>query len=151
MRDYEFFVDFVTFAKGLDTQVIQGPSAGAAIALAQYSAGSGEQVLPNIVITGGITPKGELVQVGGLDFRGMGKFIVALNTDGVDTMVIPASNYERLTRDDIDFFQRRGLSILSAGNFWEIAKIALASHPDREEAVRKLKSKAGSRRTPSVP
>jgi len=140
MRDYEFFVDFITFAKGLDNQVIQGPSAGAAIALAEYSASSGEEVLPNVVITGGITPKGELVQVGGLDFRGMGKFVVALNTDGVDTMVVPASNHARLAQEDLEFFIRKGLTIVSANNFWEVAKVALASHPDREDAIRGLKT-----------
>ncbi|HYB03987.1 MAG TPA: AAA family ATPase, partial [Nitrososphaerales archaeon] len=88
MRNHEFFLDFITFAKGLDTQVIQGPSAGVAITLAQYSVAAKEEVLPNVVITGGVTPKGELVQVGGLDFKGMGKFVAALNTDGVDTIII---------------------------------------------------------------
>lgn len=142
IRDYEFFLDFITFAKGLDNQVIQGPSAGAAIALAQYSASSGEEALPNIVITGGITPKGELVQVGGLDFRGMGKFITALNTDGVDTMVIPSSNFAKLDKEDIEFFRRRGLRIVAASSFWDVAKIALASHPDREGAIDRLRARA---------
>ncbi len=144
IRDYEFFLDFITFAKGMDNQVVQGPSAGAAIALAEYSASSGEEALPNIVITGGITPKGELVQVGGLDFRGMGKFITALNTDGVDTMIIPVSNFARLEKDDIEFFQKRGLRIVAAGNFWEVAKIAIVTHPSQEEAIGKLKARASA-------
>ena len=141
MKDYEFFVDFITFAKGLDDEVIQGPSAGAAIALAQYSASSGEPALPNVVITGGITPKGELVQVGGLDFRGMGKFVVALNTDGVDTMVVPSSNYDRLAQEDLEFFRKKGLDVVPAKDFWDIAKVALASHPDKEESINRLRSK----------
>ncbi len=144
LRDYEFFLDFITFAKGLDNQVVQGPSAGAAMALAQYSASSGEEALPNIVVTGGITPKGELVQVGGLDFRGMGKFITALNTDGVDTMVIPLSNFVKLETDDIEFFRKRGLRIVAASNFWDVASIALASHPSREEAIDRLKASASA-------
>lgn len=142
IRNYEFFVDFITFAKGQDTQVIQGPSAGAAITLAQYSASANEEVLPNVVITGGITPKGELVQVGGLDFRGMGKFIAALNTDGVDTMVIPASNYTSLSTEDVEFFQRKGLKIVPASVFWDVAKIALVSHPDKQTAIDKLGDRA---------
>ena len=151
MRDYEFFVDFITFAKGLDNQVIQGPSAGAAIALALYSASSDEEVLPNVVITGGITPKGELIQVGGLDFRGMGKFVAALNTDGVDTMVVPASNHARLAKEDLEFFRRRGLDIVPANNFWDVAKVALASHPDREVALTKLKATVGRRSSVTAP
>jgi ATP-dependent Lon protease len=94
------------------------------------------------VITGGITPKGELVQVGGLDFTGMGKFIAALNTDGVDTIAVPAANFDSLAREDIEFFQRRGLRIVPATNFWDVAKIALASHPETEEARGKVKAKA---------
>jgi SpoVK/Ycf46/Vps4 family AAA+-type ATPase len=142
IRNYEFFLDFITFAKGLDRQVIQGPSAGAAITLAEYSAATKEEVLPNVVITGGVTPKGELIQVGGLDFKGMGKFVAALNTDGVDTIVIPHSNFESLDEDDRAFFNRRGLKIVPARDFWEVASIALVSHRSKEEAVERLKSQA---------
>ncbi len=142
MRNYEFFIDFITFAKGLDTQVIQGPSAGAAITLAQFSVAAKQEVLPNVVITGGVTPKGELVQVGGLDFKGMGKFVAALNTDGVDTIVIPESNLEGVSAEDKAFFERQGLKIVPAKNFWDVAKIALASHPDEAQAIGKLKERS---------
>lgn len=136
--DYEFFVDFITFAKGLDTQVIQGPSAGAAITLAQYSAAAREPVLPSVVVTGGVTPKGELIQVGGLDFRGMGKFVAALNTEGVDTIVIPESNFRMIADEDRKFFERQGLEVVPARSFWDVAKVALESHPYREQALEKL-------------
>ena len=136
--DYEFFVDFITFAKGLDTQVIQGPSAGAAITLAQYSAAAREPVLPSVVVTGGVTPKGELIQVGGLDFRGMGKFVAALNTEGVDTIVIPESNFRMIADEDRKFFERQGLEVVPARSFWDVAKVALESHPYREQAREKL-------------
>lgn len=143
IRDYEFFVDFITFAKGLDTQVIQGPSAGAAITLAQYSAAVREPVLPSVVVTGGVTPKGELVQVGGLDFRGMGKFVAALNTEGVETIVIPESNFSMLADEDREFFDRQGLEVIPARSFWDVAKVALESHPSREQALEKLFSTSG--------
>lgn len=142
MRNHEFFLDFITFAKGLDTQVIQGPSAGAAITLAQYSVAAKEEVLPNVVITGGVTPKGELVQVGGLDFKGMGKFVAALNTDGVDTIIIPESNFSGVSAEDKAFFEKQGLKIVSAKNFWDVAKIALVSHPEKDVAIRRLKEQA---------
>ena len=140
IRDFEFFVDFITFAMGLDTQVIQGPSAGAAITLAQYSAAVRERVLPNVVVTGGVTPKGELVQVGGLDFRGMGKFVAALNTEGVDTIVIPESNYGTLADEDKTFFEKQGLEVVPAKDFWDVARAALESHPTRQQALDKLAS-----------
>jgi predicted ATP-dependent protease len=142
IRDYEFFLDFITFAKGLDSQVIQGPSAGAAITLAEFSVASREEVLPNVVITGGVTPKGELIQVGGLDFKGMGKFVAALDTDGVDTIIIPESNYSNLAEEDLMFFGNQGLKIVAAKDFWDVAKTALASHPTRVEAIGKLKQSA---------
>jgi SpoVK/Ycf46/Vps4 family AAA+-type ATPase len=138
VRNYEFYLDFITFAKGLDTQVIQGPSAGAAMTLAQYSVAAKEEVLPNVVITGGVTPKGELVQVGGLDFKGMGKFVAALNTDGVDTIVIPQSNFDAINEDDKNFFERHGLKVVPARDFWQVAEIALASHRPREEALKRM-------------
>ncbi|HZW58073.1 MAG TPA: AAA family ATPase [Nitrososphaerales archaeon] len=142
IRDYEFFVDFITFAKGMDSQVIQGPSAGAAITLAQYSVAAREPVLPNVVITGGVTPKGELVQVGGLDFKGMGKFVAALNTEGVDTIIIPEANYAIVVEEDRLFFERQGLKIISGKDFWDVAKAALASHPEKNEAISKLISRS---------
>jgi SpoVK/Ycf46/Vps4 family AAA+-type ATPase len=142
MRNYEFFLDFITFAKGLDSQVIQGPSAGAAITLAQYSVAAKEEVLPNVVITGGVTPKGELVQVGGLDFKGMGKFVAALNTDGVDTIIIPESNFSGVSVEDRGFFEKQGLKIVPAKNFWDVAKIALVTHPERDIAIDRLKERA---------
>ena len=138
IRNYEFFVDFITFAKGMDSQVIQGPSAGAAITLAQFSVAAGQKVLPNVVITGGVTPKGELVQVGGLDFKGMGKFVAALNTEGVDTILIPESNYSVLEDEDKSFFEKQGLKIIPAKNFWDVAKAALETHPSKEEAISQL-------------
>lgn len=148
IRDFEFFMDFITFAKGLDTQVIQGPSAGAAITLAQYSMAAREPVLPNVVVTGGVTPRGELVQVGGLDFRGMGKFVAALNTEGVDTIVIPQGNFKMLADEDRNFFEKQGLDVVPARDFWDVARVALASHPTREQALARLASAANSRRGP---
>jgi hypothetical protein len=59
-------------------------------------------------------------------------------------MVIPASNFDSLAKEDLEFFMRRGLSVIPALGFWEIAKIALASHPDKEVAIRKLTSQARS-------
>jgi SpoVK/Ycf46/Vps4 family AAA+-type ATPase len=144
IRNYEFFLDFITFAKGLDTKVIQGPSAGAAITLAQFSVAACEPVLPNVVITGGVTPKGELVQVGGLDFRGMGKFVAALSTEGVDTMIIPEANLLSVSDEDRRFFERQGLSIVGAMDFWDIARVAIESHPDKESAIRLLIDRATS-------
>ena len=143
LRDYEFFLDFITFAKGLDSQVIQGPSAGAAITLAQYSVAAKEEVLPNVVVTGGVTPKGELVQVGGLDFKGMGKFVAALNTDGVDTIVIPHANFSGVSAEDKSFFEKQGLKIVPAKDFWDVARIALVSHPEKVEAITRIKAQAG--------
>jgi len=142
MRNHEFFLDFITFAKGLDSQVIQGPSAGAAITLAQYSVAAKEEVLPNVVITGGVTPKGELVQVGGLDFKGMGKFVAAMNTDGVDTIIIPESNYSSVSAEDRAFFEKQGLKIVPAKDFWDVAKIALVTHPEKDGAIRRLKEQS---------
>jgi SpoVK/Ycf46/Vps4 family AAA+-type ATPase len=149
IRDYEFFLDFITFAKGLDSQVIQGPSAGAAITLAEFSVAAREEVLPNVVITGGVTPKGELIQVGGLDFKGMGKFVAALDTDGVDTIIIPESNYSNLAEEDRTFFTQQGLKIVPARDFWDVARNALASHPTKEEAISKLKASVDEFRTRS--
>jgi SpoVK/Ycf46/Vps4 family AAA+-type ATPase len=135
IRDYEFYLDFITFAKGLDQKIIQGPSAGAALTLAEFSSATKTKVLPNVVITGAVTPKGELVQVGGLDFKGMGKFVAALNTDGVDTIIIPASNFAALDSEDKDFFEGRGLKIVPAKSFWDVAREALDGHPNKETAL----------------
>jgi len=146
IKNYEFYIDFITFAKGMDNPVVSGPSAGTAITLAEFSAASNLKVLPNIVITGGITPKGELVQVGGLDFRGMGKFVAALNTEGIDTIIIPLANKESLALSDLDFFQSQGLRVIGASNFWQVAKIALEAQPIQQEAISMLKDMVEQRK-----
>jgi transitional endoplasmic reticulum ATPase len=142
LRNHEFYIDFITFAKGLDQKVISGPSAGLALGLAELSSAIHEPVLPNVVVTGGITPKGELIQVGGLDSKGMGKFVAALNTDGVDTIIIPESNYLNLSEEDKAFFRTHELNVVPAKDFWDGAKAAFESHPTKEVILQRIMESA---------
>ncbi|HYB04859.1 MAG TPA: hypothetical protein VED17_10370, partial [Nitrososphaerales archaeon] len=66
----------------------------------------------------------------------------ALNTDGVDTIIIPESNFSGVSIEDRAFFEKQGLKIVSARNFWDVAKIALVTHPEKEEAIKRLKEQA---------
>jgi len=135
LSKHEFYLDFITPMKGMDNPAISGPSAGAALALAELSSATNLKVLPNVVITGGITPKGEIIMVGGLDFRGMGKFVAALNTEGIDTIIIPKPNYDELSQSDKDFFQRSGLNVIPAESFWDVTRYALDNNPSREKIL----------------
>ncbi len=142
LRNYEFSIEVVTATKGADQKTIQGPSAGAAITLAEYSSVTGIKVLPNVVVTGGITMRGEMFKVGGLDYRGFGKIIAAKNIKGVDTMVVPKANYDDFAAEEIAALAKQGLKIVPAETFWDVAKAALETHPDEQEAVAKLRESA---------
>ncbi len=140
MRHHEFTLDFVTAMKGVDREMIAGPSAGAAMALALYSRATNTEVLPNVVVTGGITINGEILKVGGLDHKGMGKMVAAIETEGVDTIVIPKANYDGLSAEDIESFSKHNLKVVPASTFWDVAKAALVGNPGEQQAKEALKN-----------
>jgi hypothetical protein len=48
-----------------------------------------------------------------------------------------------VSEEDKAFFEKQGLKIVPARDFWDVAKIALVSHPEKADAIRRLKEHAG--------
>ena len=139
MRSYEFNIELVSPSKGADQKAVSGPSAGAAITLSEYSRITGIPVTPEAVITGGMTQFGEIVKVGGLDYRGMGKIVAALNTSGVKMLVMPESNYNDLSTEEKENLEKDGLKLVPAKTFWDVTKAVLGLE---EQQAREALAKA---------
>ncbi len=144
MENYKFYLDFVGVTKGADQKIVQGPSAGGVITLTEWSAATKQKLLPNVVITCTMSPQGELGPVGGLDSEGMGKIVAALETYGVDTMIIHKINYDELDKKDIKYIESHGIKLVPVTRFWQIPEIAAESHPGEKEAINMLRALAKS-------
>ena len=132
----DFYIELVTPMKGMDVVTghpapLSGPSAGAAIALSMLSAALNIPVRSDTVITGGITEHGEIIPVGGLDYRGTGKFMAALETEGIKQIIIPRSNFIKLQIGDLNYFERVGLEVHAADTIWDVIEMACGVSKDK--------------------
>ncbi|MCK4319068.1 hypothetical protein KAW38_00670 [Candidatus Micrarchaeota archaeon] len=74
---------------------VEGPSGGAAVAVAIYSALTGEKIRNDATLTGGITPLGKVQRVGGIHEK-----MIAAWYSGKDFILIPEKNlYEEVMID----------------------------------------------------
>ena len=95
-----------------------GPSAGVAMAMATISALTGAPAHRNVAMTGEITLRGRILEIGGLREKTM----AALRA-GVKTVIIPADNERDL--EEIDQSVRRSLEFVTASHIDNILDIAL--------------------------
>jgi ATP-dependent Lon protease len=95
-----------------------GPSAGITIAVAIISALTGAPVRRDLAMTGEITLRGRVLQIGGLKEKTM-----AAMRAGVKTVIIPAENEPDL--DEIDKTVRRALNFITAEHIDNILDVAL--------------------------
>ncbi len=95
-----------------------GPSAGGAIATALYSAMSKKKVHKDVGMTGEITLRGRILEIGGLKEK-----LIAAYTAGLKTVIIPKYNKKDLV--EVPKKVRDGLNIKFADNLNDILKIAI--------------------------
>ena len=107
-----------------------GPSAGAAIALAMVSALTGNPTRESVALTGELTLRGQVLPVGGL----VEKAIAALRA-GVRTILVPAGNSRHLA--EIPEEVRTGLEFLQVETLEEVLRLGLTRRiPARRPAPR---------------
>ncbi len=110
-----------------------GPSAGITMATAIVSALTGVPTRNDVAMTGEITLRGRVLQIGGLNEKA-----VAARRMGMRTIVLPRSNEKDLSElpDDV----REGLQFLFVENMDEVLDIVLdrgvQTKPERGEGVR---------------
>ena len=69
-----------------------GPSAGVTMAMAMYSAISGKPARSDVAMTGEITLRGEVLNIGGLNEK-----LLAAQQNGIATVLIPHENMKDLS------------------------------------------------------
>src|SRR5688500_15912804 len=103
-----------------------GPSAGIGIATAMVSTLSGIPVRADVAMTGEITLRGEVLQIGGLKEK-----LLAAHRGGIKTVMIPEENVKDLVEipDNI----KNKLEIVPVKWIDKVLEIALERQPDRSD------------------
>ncbi len=112
-----------------------GPSAGITICTAVVSALTGIAVRPKIAMTGEITLRGRVLQIGGLKEK-----LLAATRLGITSVIVPKSN----ARDVQEFASEldKGLKIIYAEHMSEVLDVILASKPKPLAELKKAKKPA---------
>src|SRR5690606_1188859 len=99
-----------------------GPSAGAAIAIAMVSALTGIPVRADVAMTGEITLRGEILEIGGLKEK-----LLAAHRGGIKTVMIPEDNVKDLA--EIPDNVKNHLEIIPVRWIDRVLEVALQSMP----------------------
>jgi len=99
-----------------------GPSAGAAMTTAIVSALTGIPVRADVAMTGEITLRGEVTEIGGLKEK-----LLAALRGGIKTVLIPQENVKDLA--DIPDNVKKGLDIVPVQWIDRVLELALERHP----------------------
>jgi ATP-dependent Lon protease len=103
-----------------------GPSAGIAMTTAIVSVLTGIAVKKNVAMTGEVTLRGRVLQIGGLKEK-----LLAALRGGITTVLIPQENVKDL--EEIPDNVKRDLTIIPVATVDEVLKHALVSSPESVE------------------
>ena len=99
-----------------------GPSAGIAVCTAIVSAFTGIPVRKDVAMTGEITLRGRVLQIGGLKEK-----LLAAHRGGIKTVIIPQDNQKDL--QEIPDNVKSGLTIIPVKTMDDVLKLALTRQP----------------------
>lgn len=105
-----------------------GPSAGAAMTTAIVSLLTGIPVKSEVAMTGEITLRGEVLEIGGLKEK-----LIAALRGGIKTVIIPEDNQKDL--EEIPVNVKEGLKIIPVRWIDEVLQIALEKVPVSEKPI----------------
>jgi ATP-dependent Lon protease len=136
---YDFTFQVISPLEGAAGMGVSGPSLGVAFSVAAISELSGLGVDPTVVITGKGDIKGNVGPVGGVGWRGAGKFLAATQTKKIkmQKFLLPQWNYEK-SADEWQVLQDKKISVIPVKSLVEAWEHALGI--TRDEIVRKLES-----------
>jgi len=121
----------------------EGPSAGIAITTALVSALTKIPVRKEVAMTGEVTLRGRVLEIGGVKEK-----VLAAHRAGVTTIILPKSNGKDI--DDIPKNVRRDLQFILAEHMDEVLKVALTKSLPKDKPSKYQKTK-GSDRDTSIP
>jgi ATP-dependent Lon protease len=111
-----------------------GPSAGITLATTLASAFSGRAIRGDIAMTGEITLRGDVLQIGGLREK-----LMAAVRAGVKTVIIPEKNQRELA--EVPLAVKKPLNIITVNNIDEVLDIVLSPRITKTKRPRKTESK----------
>lgn len=132
-RDSDVHVHFPVGAIPKD-----GPSAGIAVTLAIASALSNRPVRHDIAMTGEVTLRGKVLEVGGVKEK-----VLAAYRAGIREVILPRGN-ERDLRDVPEDVRER-ITFHYVERLDDVIRLALLERPIRPAAVRKAKTKTATK------
>lgn len=119
-----------------------GPSAGIAMTTALVSLLSGRPIRRDVAMTGEVTLRGKVGEIGGLKE----KSLAALRA-GIKTVIVPAQNKRDM--EEMPAEVRKGLQFIFAQTMDDVLKVALAHDPEKSKPQRS-KSRPSSRASSSA-
>jgi len=120
------------FAKNLDIHVHvpegavpkDGPSAGVAIATALYSALSKKPVRRDVAMTGEVTLRGRVLEIGGVKEK-----VIAAHRAGIKTVILPKENRKDLVEVPREI--KKDIKFVFASDLGQVLKEAIVSWPQK--------------------
>jgi ATP-dependent Lon protease len=127
-----------SFAENIDVHIHvpegavpkDGPSAGVAITTALVSALTGIPIKRNVGMTGEITLRGRVMEIGGLKEKS-----IAGHRAGLTTIIVPKENKKDL--EDIPEAVKKDIKFVFAEEIHDALELALATWPMKAKSVRK--------------
>ncbi len=101
-----------------------GPSAGIAITTALVSALTRIPVKRNVGMTGEITLRGRVLEIGGVKEK-----VIAGHRAGLSTIILPKENKKDM--EDVPKAVKKDIKFVFADNYFDVMKIALAGKPGK--------------------
>ncbi len=129
------------FGKGIDVHIHvpegatpkDGPSAGVSISTALVSALTGIPVRRDVAMTGEVTLRGRVLEIGGVKEK-----VIAAHRAGIKTVILPRDNNKDL--EDIPLNVKKDLKFVFAEHLHDVLGTALTSWPITKISRRKGKS-----------
>lgn len=126
------------FAKGIDVHIHvpegavpkDGPSAGIAISTALVSALTGTPVKRTVAMTGEVTLRGRVLEIGGVKEK-----VIAAHRAGLKTVILPKNNKKDL--EDIPKTTKDDIKFIFASKLEDVLKVSLGKWPLVSKAKRK--------------
>jgi SpoVK/Ycf46/Vps4 family AAA+-type ATPase len=139
---YDFTFQVISPLEGAAGMGVSGPSLGVAFSVAAMSELSGLSVDPTVVMTGKGDIKGNVGPVGGVGWRGAGKFIAATHTQKIKVrkFVLPQWNYEK-SSDEWQVLQDKNIAVIPVRSQIEVWEHALRMN--QEQITRRLEVMLG--------
>jgi predicted ATP-dependent protease len=134
---YDFTFQVISPLEGAAGMGVSGPSLGSAFSVAAISELSGLGVSAKVVMTGKGDIKGNVGPVGGVSWRGAGKFLAATQTKKIkiQKFLLPQWNYEKST-DEWQVLLTKNIAVMPVKAQVEVWEHALGVN--NEEIIRSL-------------